>query len=220
MKKPLMSVSKTLVLTFFLIGIVFLASGIVMLGFAYDGQERTVKVTGTIVDFDSGQMPIVEYVRDDCTYTTLGHVRSSRQRVGDPYELRVDPNDPHSVSDGALMILGKVFSIVGGVLFAVAIIVALAARSMDRERELLLRSNQRATAIVREIRPNYALRCNGRHPFRVYAECINPVSGALETLASHNVWQVNAEVGDMVEIAFDPNDAKRYAFDLSGDAKA
>lgn len=220
MKKPLMSVSKTIVLTFFLVGMIFFASGIVMLGFAFDGREQTVKVTGTIVDFDDGRMPIVEYVRDDCTYLAHGHVRNSRQRVGDPYELRVDPNNPQSVSDGALMILGAVFSIVGTVLFAVAIIVALVARSMGRERRLLLQSNQRATAIVREIRPNYALRCNGHNPYRVYAECINPVSGALETLASHNVWQVNAEVGDMVEIAFDPNDAKRYAFDLSGDAKA
>lgn len=83
-----------------------------------------------------------------------------------------------------------------------------------RRREELLTWGTRAKATVTEVRSNLNVRVNRRNPDVVLARCVHPITRETVTLRSHHVINCTLQPGDMVEIAFDPMNERRYAFDL------
>lgn len=213
MRKNAISPLRLVALIFLCIGALFFTIGMVFT-LAQGARANMEQVNGVIVTFDANGNPLIEYTWDDQIYQIRGHTRTSSQRIGSDYPLRVDPLCPQEAKDNAGNIIAVVFSVVGGVLLLVGII--LAAMRPNKKKQELLSSGIRTAGIVRDVRLNTAVRVNGHSPYVITAECINPVSGELQTLKSHSVWQTSLCSGDIVTIAFDAGNANRYFFDLTG----
>lgn len=83
-----------------------------------------------------------------------------------------------------------------------------------RRREELLTWGTRAKATVTEVRANLNVRVNRRNPDVVLAQCVHPITRETVTIRSQHVINCTLHPGDTVEIAFDPMNERRYAFDL------
>lgn len=102
-----------------------------------------------------------------------------------------------------------------GLLFlALAVFVPWLINRGERKRQDLLSWGLRVPATVVDIRPNYSVRVNRRHPWTVYAECIHPISREKVLLHSHAIWNCTVSTGQTVDIAFDQMNEKRFAFDI------
>ncbi len=201
-------------------GLLFLCVGLVMFFTHANAQENYVTVEGTIVGFDQNDNPEVVYEWNGVPYAMEGNVSSDDQSIGDPYTVMVDPDDPHHVIDSVFWVLGLVFSTLGVVFMIVGVVAWMAIDGGSRRREALLGYGRRVMATVTEVRVNSAVRVNGRSPYLVFAACTNPVSGQTETVKSHSIWATSLQPGDLVEVAFDPMNEKKYAFDLREEAGA
>ena len=117
-------------------------------------------------------------------------------------------------SNPDLPIVGNVFFLLGiAFLIATAGVWYFIGRKERRRRELLS-YGLRVTAVVTDVRPNYAIRVNRRCPWVAYAECDHPVTGEHLLLHSHSLWNCTVSTGQSVEIAFDQMNEKRFVFDI------
>lgn len=205
-------VRKILLLTFCGMGVLFLLLGGGMRWYWHAETADMRQVEGVIVDFDR-ERPIVEYEGG----VMRGGVSSSDKRIGDSYTLFVDDKTGR-VADRVLDVVGVVFLCVGAVFTAVGVILWVAMGRGNAKRAVLLSYGQRVRAEIVEVRQDRTVSVNGRHPWRVYAACEHPITREQVRLRSHYVWEDVPKVGDSVDVAFDPMNEKRYAFDLKEEA--
>lgn len=115
---------------------------------------------------------------------------------------------------GVSPVLGYVFLPLGVAFLLVTAAVWYFFSRARRRREELLTWGTRAKATVTGVRANLNVRVNRRNPDVVLAQCVHPITRETVTLRSHNVMDCTLHPGDTVEIAFDPMNERRYAFDL------
>ncbi len=200
-------VRKILLLTFCGMGVLFLLLGGGMRWYWHAETRDMRQVEGVIVGFDR-DMPVVEYEGG----VKRGGVSSSGRRIGDTYTLFVDKQTGRAV-DRALDVVGTVFLCIGVVFTLVGVIVWWAMGRGDEKRAVLLSYGQRVRAEIVEVREDRTVSVNGRHPWRIFAACEHPLTREQVRLRSHYVWDNVPKVGDGVDVAFDPMNEKRYAFD-------
>ena len=205
-------VRRILVLTFSLIGVIFLLTGLGVGAWLHQASAGMMAVTGTIADF-SGSKPVMRYTVDGAEYQARGSVSSTSQRLGDNYPLLVDPADPARVADPGLRILVWVFGGLGAVMLLSAGGIQLVMSARERRREELLGYGRRVSATVTAVRENRSVSVGRRHPLVVEAQCAHPLTGESVTLRA-TVWQTALQSGDPVDALFDPVDEKKYALDL------
>lgn len=116
--------------------------------------------------------------------------------------------------DPALALLATFFALVGALFFLGIIISRWIIRTLQQRRLALLDYGIRVDALVTEVRRNRSVEVNGRHPYRVWARCVHPVTHQEVTMHSHNLWRCTVSPGDTVTVAFDQMNETRFAFDL------
>lgn len=85
----------------------------------------------------------------------------------------------------------------------------------ERQREDLFRYGTVVQGVVEDLQWNYAVQVNGRHPWYAYVKCSHPRTGEQVTLRSHSEYGPRPQIGEMVQVAFDPMDEKKYAVALT-----
>ena len=201
------------------IGAAFLIPTIVMLGIFHQQTAGMIPVEGTIAAWE-GDQPVIAYTVDGQAYQCRMSVSSSvHWPVGSPYRLMADPEHPTRAADYFLVLMGGIFGVVSLILIGTGVTVWLVMGRSERRREDLLRYGLQARALVTEVRENYSVRVNQRHPWVVIAACVHPVTRENMTLRSHLVWNPAVREGDTINVAFDPMNEKRYAMDVPEESR-
>ena len=210
---------KTLFLLCFAgVGAVFLVISAV-LGVSYTQKSAgCVEVTGVIMSIEHGSTPIVAYDWEGERYTLRASTHSSSMRPGMAYSVLVHPDRPWQPMDHTMRLLSVIFAIVGAALTAAGLIVHAALGGGEKRRIALLSYGRRVTAEVTEIRSNRSVTMMGRHPLYVLATARHPLTGDTVTVRSHQMMRTQLAPGDQVDVAFDPMNEKKYAFDIREDA--
>lgn len=140
--------------------------------------------------------------------------------VGEKVEVLYLPDRPEeakirgilSLWGGAIILggVGLVFAAVGG---GMTLFPFLRAR---RNAELRQSGLPTPTAF-QSVRLNSRLRVNGRHPYQIVTQWLNPETGKLHVFHSENLWFDPSELVARREITvyLDRNDPKRYWMDVS-----
>lgn len=168
-----------------------------------------VPVEGHIVSFVRGN-PVVGYTLNGYEGEIRSNTRTSWQKIGDAVTIMVDPNDPSKSQDGSLSLIGIVFLCVGGSMLAVPVVMAALEKKRQKKLMELNTYGQRVRAQVTEVKENYFVNLNHRHPWRVYAACRHPVTGEEITVHSQDLWKTHIVPGDTVEVLFDSMNDKRW----------
>lgn len=140
--------------------------------------------------------------------------------VGEKVEVLYLPDQPEKAKirgifalwGGALILggVGFIFTAVGG---GMALFSYLRAR---RDAELRQSGLPTPTA-YQTVRLNTSLRVNGRHPYQVVTQWLNPATGKMHVFHSENLWFDPSQHIDRREITvyLDRSNPKRYWMDVS-----
>jgi hypothetical protein len=106
--------------------------------------------------------------------------------------------------------LGLIFSGIGGGM-------RLASLRKARRVADLRQHGTPVQAAFQAVELNTNLRVNGRHPFRIVTQWLNPATGKLHVFRSDNLWFDPNEFakGRKITVFLDPSNPRRYAMDLS-----
>lgn len=204
-------------------------------------HARAVEATGTVVGFEqrrltmrrmtgdggarresTGFAPIVEWRdRRGTVRRFSGSVatRPPAYRVGERVRLLHLPGQPESarIDDGLeggfpALVLGASGVVLAGAGLALAAI----HRRRRRSALALLRNGIPVEAAFVECRPDRRVRVNGRHPWRIVAEAVHPLTGEMRRFESDHVWDdlTPALAGRTVRVLCDPADPRSYHVDL------
>jgi hypothetical protein len=141
-------------------------------------------------------------------------------RLGEAVEVLYDPSDPtdarlrglFSLWGGSLILggIGAVFALVGGGML-------LSRRAARRSAEDLRLRGRRVQARFQAVERNGALRVNGRSPWRITCQWVDPATGLLHVFRSENLWFDPTDHIRTSELTVfvDPRNPKRHHVDLS-----
>jgi hypothetical protein len=217
---------------------VFLGIGCLMLAiaiFLWINTKRFIansrSTQGTVVELievrnDEGSVtykPVVQYQAPNgelITYTASFSSKPAPYDVGEIVEVMYAPDDPHDILLRGFMSqwfaptllggMGLIFAgIGGGILFA--------RRVGNRKKHFLMAYGNAIQTDLQGVERNTSLEINGRHPWRIASQWLDPVSSKLRVFYSENLWfdPTRFVSGKQVTVLLDPKDPKRYHMDVS-----
>lgn len=185
---------------------------------------------GTVIDLEPRRSsdsltyaPVIEFVTADQQLVSFATNHSSShpsEAIGDPVEVVYAADRPEDARlvgffalwGGVLICggLGALFLLIGG---SVIVYGQLAGRKQKHLREHGRRIDTRLQSVER----NTALLVNGRHPFQLVTQWLDPATNQVRVFRSNNIWFDPSDyVGDdEVPVYVDPKDPGRYLVDLS-----
>lgn len=165
--------------------------------------------------------PVVEFGVSEKKIRVVSPFASSNPRfnVGESVTVFYDASNPHEAKIDEFMslwgaativgILGSVFFSIGGGL--------IAAQSIARRRDEYLRTNGvPLSADFLRVELNRAYKVNGRYPYRIFAQGLNPFTAETQIFKSRNIFfDPSPYVGQKKFTVFvDRNDSKKYFVDI------
>jgi len=216
---------------FLLVGLALLAGTVWWAVSTRSFVARAAVAQGTVVALapSSGSKnstvyhPVVDYVLPGGQMVEIRSSSGSNPpaySVGEKVEVLYLPDRPRegrirgvfSLWGGPLILggLGLVFSGIGGGM-------KLAALSKARRVADLRQQGTPVQTAFQAVELNTSLQVNGRHPFQVVTQWLNPATGKLHVFHSDNLWFDPTEFAQerKITVFLDPANPKRYAMDLS-----
>ncbi len=141
-------------------------------------------------------------------------------QTGDKVEVLYDPKTPTSASINSftslwlgpiiLGVLGAVFSLVGVGIFRWA-------KNHAAMLDFLKRSGRRIQAKVNGAELNTSYKVNGKSPYQISCQWLNPENNQVHVFKSDNIWFDPTPYlkRESVDVLIDPRDPKRHLVDIS-----
>jgi hypothetical protein len=219
----------------------FLAFGLVFCGvaiyFAHDTQsfvDRAVMVRGEVVDLQwerrtgnsssSGNYhPVVRFTTDAGEQRTFRSSFGSSPPsywVGETVDVlydRTDTYDARIASFWSLWLVQLIFGGVGAVFLMLSGGVLFARLLAARRVRGLQRHGMPIETEFQSVELNGGLKVNGRSPWRIVSQWLDPGRNVLYLFHSENLWfdPTLYIKSKQVRVFIDPNDPKRYSMDVS-----
>ncbi len=198
---------------------------------------RAVSAQGTVVDLEASSSkdsdgrattyyrPIVQFVAANGerleVRSRTGSNPPSHAR-GETVEVLYAPDEPRSARirgffelwGGAAILggIGGVFSAIGGGIFAFGAL-------RRRRREWLRRNGTRIDATFQRVEENAAITVQGRHPYRIVAQWLDPAKNEVHVFRSEDLWFDPAPYlrsrDGAIPVLVERGNPKRYWVDLS-----
>lgn len=177
-------------------------------------------------DQDDGSIsykPVVTYAVANgrsITFTASFSTKPAPYDVGESVEVLYAPGDPQdarikgfsSLWLGPTILggLGTVFAGIGGGIL-------LARRTGERKKTYLMAYGNAIQTDFQGVERNTSLEVNGRNPWRITSQWLDPASNKLRVFHSENLWfdPTQFAKAKTVTVLLDPKDPKRYHMDVS-----
>lgn len=191
---------------------------------------RAHTVPGTVVDLvekrdsdGSTYSPVVRFTTPhgrEITYTESFSGYPAPYDVGEPVEVLYSAEKPDqgrikgfmSLWLGPLVLggIGSVFTLIGGGIL-------LARRGGKRSRNYLMAYGTAIQTDLQGVERNTSFEVNGRHPWRITSQYLDPATNKLRVFHSENLWFDPSKfvTSKQMTVLLDPKDPRRYHMDLS-----
>lgn len=210
---------------FAIVGAIFVAVGLILFGSVFNSANK-VETTGIITRISlSGSSEnesykvYVSYVVKGDEYESILNGYSSSFYEGKEVEIYYDKDNPNKIGMKSLDLLilivpgiGLIFLIIGGT----GILLKVSKKKLEKR---LKKDGKLIYADYDETIINTSYSINGRHPYKIICEWINPVDNEEYMFKSRNIW-INPE--DIIEernikqfpVYIDKNNKKKYVVDI------
>ncbi len=198
--------------------------------FIAHAQTSTGKVTALRRNVDSKggvtYYPEVSYTTPDGKVHVFDSNYGSNPAsyaVGEEVEIYYQPGKPAEAEIKGFMsqwlavmitgFLGTIFSTIGG---GVALSLL---KTRKKHQHLIIYGKKIRTKVIATER-NTLERVNGRSPFVVHTQWLNPQTNQIHVFKSDNIWYDPREyMPEFIDVMIDPDDPKKYHMDLSAPPK-
>ena len=209
-------VEKILMVSFGLVSAITLLLGAIFFVSAEKYKSSAVPVRGEVLPSNLGYDICVGYHYNGNYYENVISGSSSEIHVGDEVVLYVSPEDPYTVKMDMFLYLAPTILLCLSAPFLIVVIVfgAIVYRK-ESNKKYLLANGKRIYAKVTGGRMNIHYSMNGRHPFQIECEYVDPAFGAIYLFASDNVWtDPHRYVGQDILVYVNPEDWSKYYVDV------
>lgn len=183
-------------------------------------ESQMTLTQGSIVDLEGG-CPTVSFMTLD---GTLGEYHSSTCsnppsfNIGERVALYYDPQSPGRAridSFGQNWLGSLIVGGIGSVFLLIGLALVLPPLFGKRRAAELLATGTPVQAEVVDVELNESLNINGRNPYRIVAQWLNPQTNKLHVFRSANLWfDPGPYITDsLVTVMIDPARPKRYSMD-------
>jgi len=220
------------VIAFLAIGALFLIIALLLWNKTRSFLAHAKETTGTVVellevrDKDDGSStwkPVVRFTPSDGSDITFAASFSSKPApydVGDSVEVLYLPDDPHEARIKGFSSLWLGTAILGGMGLAFAGIgagILLGTRAGEKKKHYLMAYGNSIETEVQGVERNTSLEINGKHPWYITSQWLDPGSNTLRIFHSENLWfdPTKFVTRKSVTVLLDPNNPKRYHMDIS-----
>lgn len=221
---------KLLRILFILVGAGLLALAAVLFQHSRAFEANAVATEGVVVELVESRSddsityrPVVTFTTDEGTRVTFTSRAGSNPPVyslGDPVEVLFDPDNPQNARlDGFFEAMGA-WLIFGGIgaLFLVGGLGALLFSRVSAARNAgLLERGLRLETTYQGVERNTGLSVNGRHPYRITSQWLNPESLEVHVFKSENLWYDPSSYleTDTIPVFIEQGNPRKYHMDLS-----
>jgi hypothetical protein len=190
------------------------------------GASGTVVELREVRDSDGGSStwkPVVRFTSadgQDVTFASSFSSNPASYELGESVPVlyrREDPRDARIRGSGSLWFgvtllggLGVVFAALGGAIL-------FATRAGEKKQHYLMAYGNAVETEVQGVDRNTSVEVNGRSPWRVTSQWLDPATNKLRIFHSENLWFDPSRFvqAKKVTVLLDPNNPKRYHMDLS-----
>ncbi len=140
--------------------------------------------------------------------------------VNQPVTVLYDPQQPYkaSINSFGQLWVGSIVLIGLGVVFtAPGIGFMVWKRASDRKNAWLQQNGRRIVAEITSVELNTSLEVNGRNPFRILCQWLDPARNEVHVFHSGNIWYDPTQfiTEKTLVVLVDPNNPRRYTVDTS-----
>lgn len=214
---------------FSLVGLAMLAGALYLVNDTRQYLTRAQKVDGLVIDIlpvrssnGTTYKPLVQYTDPQGqarTFEPSGSSNPPSYSEGEPVQVFLDPLGQAPKLDGFMALWGAA-SIVGGlgvVFTAIGLGLSLAGVLADRRDRRLREQGQVVEATLQSVGQNESVSVNGRHPYVLHCQWLNPQTRELHLFQSEGIWFDPSDhiLGDKVKVFIEMGNPRRYLVDLS-----
>jgi hypothetical protein len=167
--------------------------------------------------------PVVRFTATDgreITYTETFSGNPAPYDVGETVEVLFTPDEPSKARIKGFMSLwlgpailggmGLIFAAVGGGIFFASV-------SGRRKKVYLMAYGNAIQTDLQGVERNTSLKVNGKSPWRITSQYLDPVTNKLRVFHSENLWFDPSRfvTAKQVTVLLDPKNPKRYHMDVS-----
>ena len=139
---------------------------------------------------------------------------------GEKIKILYMPSDPQSAkidSFTSLWLLPLILAIIGGVFFIIGGLLVIMIKLKNKKEQYLLKHGEQIETNFQNIELNKSLEINGRNPYYIISQWLNPVTSELHIFKSNNIWfdpsdHINEQ---SIKVFIDRNNPKQYLMDIS-----
>jgi hypothetical protein len=211
------------------IGILMLVLALVLWNETRRFITRAATAQGTVTellevrDDDDGSVtfkPVVKFVAaggEEVTFTSSYSSRPPAYDVGEAVEVLYLPGDARINGFGSLWFGPLLVGGLGTVFAGVGLGILLTTRANARKADYLMAYGNAIQTDLQGITRNTSLTMNGRHPWRITSQWLDPVSNKVRVFNSANLWfdPTKFVTGKQLTVLLDPKDPQRYHMDVS-----
>ncbi|MFH6935069.1 DUF3592 domain-containing protein [Flavobacterium sp. FlaQc-30] len=223
--------------TIAIIKYVFITIGALMLAGAfyfYQDRQAFLKkaetVQGTVVELISKRSdnsttyaPVVSFTTkagNKIEFTSSVSSNPPSYSEGESVEVLYDPAEPKdaSINGFASLWIGPlIFGILGTVFFLIGFGIILFGILKQRKTQYLRDNGKRIETKFVQVHLNYGMAVNGRNPFQISSQWLNPQTNEMYVFESDNIWFDPTEFikSDIIKVMIDPSNPKKYYMDIS-----
>ncbi|WP_298769943.1 DUF3592 domain-containing protein [uncultured Shewanella sp.] len=216
---------------------IVLIIAVLMLGLAFYMASNTLDYihgatsgVGKVVDFkevySSRSMtyaPIIEYQLPDgktAHFVSSTSAYPPAYEIGEPVDILYSTKQPQNVSINGFFSLWIGELIVGGlglVFLGIGLFSPVLAWIRRRKKASLTIYGDRIDTQLQGVECNFQIRVNGRHPYQIITQGINPRTSQKQTFKSQNLWRDPTAYLDKrwITVYVDKKRPKRYVMDLA-----
>jgi len=192
--------------------------------------ETAVSESGQVVDFveresddSTTYAPVVAFTDqqgNEIEFVSSTSSNPPSYRVGEYIEVLYAPQNPHDAQIDSTFSLwgGSIIMAVLGIIFLTISAILVTFARLQRKKEAFLREHgTKIQSSYQDVELNESLSVNGRHPYRITSQWLDPHSNTLHVFKSENLWFDPSDFinSDDLLVYIDPNNPKKYLLDIS-----
>lgn len=191
-----------------------------------DRAQGTVVEMIPVRDKDDGSMtykPVVEYTSkrgQKITFTSSFSSNPPSYSVGETVDVLYAPDEPLDAridGFGSLWLGPLILSFIGAIFATIGLAILLISRARQKRNAWLMAYGNAVQTDYQGVERNTSLKVNGRSPWRITSQWINPETSRLHVFHSENLWFDPAPhiKTQQLTVLLDPKNVKRYHMDIS-----
>jgi hypothetical protein len=211
------------------VGILLLLLGLALWSKTRSFVARAATAQGTVtelievLDKDGGSStfkPVVKFVNpagEEIRFTSSYSSRPPAYEVGETVDVLFVRGDARIKGFGSLWLGPLIMGGLGAAFTAIGLSIFLVSRANARKADYLMAYGNAIQTDVQGVVYNTDLTVNGRHPWRITSQWLDPVPNKLRVFHSADLWfdPTRFVTSKQVTVLLDPKDPKRYHMDVS-----